>query len=1018
MSEIDGTGVRRSLLRPAVGLIGLASVLGLVAAAETATPATAPQLDPSGARKVSNVTLRPGPADIVLEEGTVIPAASDGPAGAPAEFVFVGKGSVTVAPPDDVEAGQLELFTGSRSLDAEFSEAVLVVPLQSDAARLLAGEAEARGASGQGTGRAAEIWTGWSSGGLRRLFHVGGKVEAARQGDPAFERYFAAQFKSEALGEFVYLVDPESEEAVTLGQFIVPDLNEREKRHMRRQLESEQAEDHLIGLDLADLGEFDTWMSAAIAVPGGGTRLGLPAVEPERYTVEVRIARGVDSLNGTARIDARATESGRRVVSLSLSLDLALEQVTDERDVVLPFIRSGSSILVQLPRPTRAGEPVVLKTKFSGNPFNKAEWKVVTLRSTLGWHPHAGRRDRARYDVTIHWPRGYDLMASGQRSERGESRDVRWERRVSDTPGSGFTFEIGDFDVTEQQVGHVKLIVAFDREMAAGSKAIRTEIAEAAADSLAYFEEIFGPLPMDELKVVTTPRYFSQGLPGFVTLSQLMMTDFGLFSSLFDLEDRRTVIAHELAHQWWGNQVASQTYHDYWLSEGMANYAALLYQRHRIPGGGKDTRRRGPTTRWREELEALTNDGRTIESLGPITLGPRLDSSKSDAAYDAIVYTKGAMVLDMLAKVFREERFVGMLGQISRRAAGMSMSTDTFFAAIEKLSGEDLDWFVAQYIHGTGIPEIYYSHRIEKAGDGSWVINGNLKAIPRNRLRYRAVAREGGGFDLRCEGVPQGKPEQWNLVLPFQVLFHDPERVPGNDDSSKSKPDTASPRANAQVNGRFTITDLQKPFSVEIEQEPIAFYLDRNGEVLAHFYSETRYPRRSLRFQGETLLAAGRWDEAESALRKALQAPYYVTDRLGDEEQESRLQEKWEKRAQLEESWIHLGLARLQAEQGRVLEGRAEIRSATKAAPERPSINFEAEVIALEARLDLVAGDAEGAYRRLKSAERKNLGGRTETRALMAVAAQMTGHKRDAARAREALENKKDVDLSALGPKP
>jgi hypothetical protein len=108
--------------------------------------------------------------------------------------------------------------------------------------------------------------------------------------------------------------------------------------------------------------------------------------------------------------------------------------------------------------------------------------------------------------------------------------------------------------------------------------------------ALDYFEQVFGTLPLDQLTVVTVPRGFSQSMFGFITLSELMMSDLGLFNHLLGLEDRRTVIAHEVAHQWWGHLVSWESYCDQWISEAMVNYSAVVYERHLVaalPGSSR-----------------------------------------------------------------------------------------------------------------------------------------------------------------------------------------------------------------------------------------------------------------------------------------------------------------------------------------------------------------------------------------------------------------------------------------------
>ena len=118
---------------------------------------------------------------------------------------------------------------------------------------------------------------------------------------------------------------------------------------------------------------------------------------------------------------------------------------------------------------------------------------------------------------------------------------------------------------------------------------------------------------------------------GFVTLSDLLLNDLGIWNRFFGLEDRRLVIAHEIAHQWWGDQVGWTSYRDQWISEAMASYSGpTLTARTALKNdlSGVDL-----TSGWQERADLLPADGRAIESLGPVVLGGRLFSSLSRDAY-------------------------------------------------------------------------------------------------------------------------------------------------------------------------------------------------------------------------------------------------------------------------------------------------------------------------------------------------------------------------------------------------
>ncbi len=96
----------------------------------------ASRLDPASAVRVENVELDTGLARFVMERGTVFPIAPVGQGAL--EIAFVGEGRMVLEPPDEIEAGQLELFTGGRRLDEAVSEAVFVIGDDAAARSLLA----------------------------------------------------------------------------------------------------------------------------------------------------------------------------------------------------------------------------------------------------------------------------------------------------------------------------------------------------------------------------------------------------------------------------------------------------------------------------------------------------------------------------------------------------------------------------------------------------------------------------------------------------------------------------------------------------------------------------------------------------------------------------------------------------------------------------------------------------------------------------------------------------------------
>jgi hypothetical protein len=921
----------------------------------------ASRLDLERAVTVKKVKLAAGLGTLHLDDGILVPATAVG--GKTAEMVFVGSGRLELEPPDEIEAGQLDLFTGSQRLDEEVTEVALVLGMDAAVQAVLRRPKATLDA--QQTARCEEVWKTWKGGAERRHLGVETALLLDAVGDPTYQSYFAARFLGKERGKFLYVVEPGSREQVTLGHFVPLEASDKEKRKIHKEISRQQRRGRLIGLELDDLGQWDTWVSATLRGRDGKPFPGNASFEPRKYTLELNVAEDLD-VSGRARIELAPVVRGSRAVVLRLFADLNVTKVTDGSGRTLFFSRTREDLAILLPGPVADDETVTLAVEYEGKLINKTEGSFA-LAETGAWYPRAGTTDRAQYDVTFRWPKKLDLLAGGRRAGGGEEGDVRWERRVLDFPAATFSFEVGRYKIETIRAGHVQVTLALDPDVKQMGKEAREEIKKTVADSLIYFEELFGPYPLDELAVVTVPRGFSQAAaPGLVTLSSLMMYDLEFFNVLFGLEDRRTVIAHEIAHQWWGHTVGWASYRDQWISEAMANYAAVLFGRNRLEWEDRYGLR--PTSRWQSELLGELPDGRVIESVGPVVLGVRLISSRSGDAYQPIVYKKGAVILDMLARSLGQEDFPKVLRQIVKVAANASLSTEDFLGLIERITSADLDPFARQYIYGTGLPEVYYSYRFEPAGEEKWVVKGTARQNAPYRFRYSVVKS-------REEGKKRGKEKLANAMARTHILL------------------------------RGTSTE----FAIDLQQDPRDFWLDQNQEVFGRFFNENRSPKRILYYQGIDAAAAGNAAEAESLLSRALAAEVEV---VADPATASDKQDL-KREGRLLDAMIELLRARLWLDQGRDSEARGAFDRCRKVLAGAGW--FEESLAIVESRLDLRSGAPERAFKRLKKGVlRRGTVEGTEGYVLLAIAAHATGNREELKKALEvAKENGADVSLLA-----
>ncbi|HEX2463680.1 MAG TPA: M1 family aminopeptidase, partial [Thermoanaerobaculia bacterium] len=705
----------------------------------------APRVSEGDAVVAAGLVLKSGPGSLTLRTGRIYPAqpvAVDGAAATAREYVFVGEGTLEIAPSDPIEAGQLEIFAGARRLNEPISAAVLVVA--NDAAAAAIRSRPAAGPAGGPLERARELLAAWRSSPERRILAVEEAILADVLGETGAGNIFIGAFEGKTLGRFLLSVEPRAVEQVAMGAFEPFDLTDKERKKIGRIVHREQRRGRLLGVSEDTLGRWDSWLSMPLERDGEKAK-GQSSFEPTHYEIEAEVGAGGDRIEGRTRVRLRANGDGNRVATFEMLGDLLVSAAFEGDRVPAPFLQSEGRISVVLDRPPSAGETIEVELRYEGQAFDETEvsgGRSFHLRDTLLWYPHAGEADLATYDVLLRWPKKWELMAVGELDSEGAEGDLRWQRRRVGRPTLGYTFQFGQFQTFEGRAGDVDVVVAIDG--VSRSELAGKALLEAVVDTVTNLSAAFGPLPSKQLVVVTTQQDFSQSMLGFVTLSSEMAHD-DIFHAAAGAPDPRATIAHEISHQWWGHQVSWRSYRDQWLSEALADYSAAFYARKHLAWRVETWN--GPLTGWKSYLNLDSATGQPIESLGPVVLGERLDSSLSESAYQAIVYTKGALVLNVLAQRIGEEGFHTVLRWLAEKASGRSLSTEDFIGVVANASKLDLKPFADAFVYGTGVPELEYSYRVSKpspTAGANWRMAIDVARTAPFRFCYRVSERANG----------------------------------------------------------------------------------------------------------------------------------------------------------------------------------------------------------------------------------------------------------------------------------
>jgi hypothetical protein len=193
------------------------------------------------------------------------------------------------------------------------------------------------------------------------------------------------------------------------------------------------------------------------------------------------------------------------------------------------------------------------------------------------------------------------------------------------------------------------------------------------------FGALFGPYPFLDEKYGIYQFEFQGGMEHQTMTGQ---GGFGL-----------SLTAHELAHQWWGDNVTCATWSDIWLNEGFATYSEALWEEFQ-PGGTQ------------ADLFAAMAARRPKNFNGSTYIPSPTDPNRIFSTN--FTYRRGAWILHMLRYVIGDQNFFDALAAYRAGCQGASATTEDFRAAVESVTGTNLSGFFNQWVYGVGAP--HYEH--------------------------------------------------------------------------------------------------------------------------------------------------------------------------------------------------------------------------------------------------------------------------------------------------------------------
>ncbi len=701
-------------------------------------------LDASQVYQTRDASLDRGSVHISLDDGTI--AFTEAADGHITGALFQGDGELLLSPPNTVERASLALFTGGAILEERFSFAYfrfnddVLTELKSS----LTPATDAAGFLARFGPASADMAVGDA---LRLLISFKNPDYAASQ---AGDHFLHAYIQGRRLGAFEIRYDSLQPEPVSVGQHkkaagtdyfdVWTSFAQRRKKDQQEETDPDAG--------LSSTRDFDV----------------------TQFTIrsEIKPPREITS---TATLAITAKRNGSRLLLFELSRLLQVQSVEADGARV-EFIhnqavegsqlarRGNDSLAVFLADPMKAGTSVRLKISYSGAVLSEAASGLLYVGERGTWYPNVGFA-MSSFDMEFRYPVGWTLLAVGRRIELKTEENVQISRWVTERKVPVAGFNLGKYLKKKTQVAGVAVETYATSNVEKGfatpasdppppplfkrpqpsqaavpttnltgrpSPSRNLELVSATAgQAIEFYSQHFGPYPYGSLVLTQFPGTVSQGWPGLIFLSTYAFLSPQELKQLENDSAGRLaaeqVVAHEVAHQWWGDLVTWNGYRDQWVMEALANYSALMLLESKDPSAFRELMQK-----YRDDLLVKGSDDSVLADAGPVTLGLRLSSSKFPGAYQAISYGRGTWLFHMLRTMLRDaeqnsagrgakggdEPFLRGLREMRKQYEGRAITTAQLLAIFEAQlpkplwyeGRKSLDWFFGSWLNGTAVPRI------------------------------------------------------------------------------------------------------------------------------------------------------------------------------------------------------------------------------------------------------------------------------------------------------------------------
>jgi len=471
----------------------------------------------------------------------------------------------------------------------------------------------------------------------------------------------------------------------------------------------------------------------ALALLGGASAaFAQPATAGSRFDVtNYRIEAQLNPDEHTLRAGADITfvpQDATRSIVFELNGSLHVDSVEKDGKALTGFVQDavgagalGPNVRIDLGQVMPAGQPITVRIRWNGaltspegGPLANKRLAYVGpegsyLMYASRWFPfHDYAADRATADITIIVPTG--MQVGGISDEpvvpQVDKAGVTRFHFVNKQPVLLGNFVAGQYVAKSLRMGRYELQFF----VKPGSENRIANFGELMGQALEFYTKEYGEPAFGNRFVIAQTD--DETMDAYSGPGMLFLASKFFDNARASAEER---LQREVAYQWWGQSVGLKTFDDAWVSQGLAEWSAFALRESRLTEAQLDA------TQREEQERALT-----FEQTSSIVRAPSALDDQS-AAYQSIVFYKGAMVFRMLRETMGKQQFTQLLRKFLEQYRNKSASIDDFERLTSQVAGKNMRYFFAQWVEGTGVPEFSVDYQIIRTRAGKFRTRGTVR---------------------------------------------------------------------------------------------------------------------------------------------------------------------------------------------------------------------------------------------------------------------------------------------------